>query len=720
STVQYRTQDATDAISNTRALIEETRLMGVDVVKAEKLLQQAESMFEQHDFDAVEEYIRKSTVLVEDIKLQHREQVSTNELEKVYESLAEAKELKIDVSAVEEFIKTAEEKLKVNDYDAVDEYLLKSHNILSDSKERHIRDNIVGELKKVKNSIFEAKQLGLNIEPFNELLQQAESAYDAKKLEEAEDIAKRAKKMIEDSKHEYLSESIVGLLQSVKSMISEADTLGIDTATPKKSYNQAEAFFKSKDYEKAKSFAIKAEGELNETAKDYIQDTFPKLTIDLPKEGLQVGDWNRYSFEITNEGKISAKDINFDFEGKDIEVKGIEKLPSLDVGETQIIELGIKPEHVGDIPMDVKVSYHRPFDHAEYEVEQEEQVLISSPGTYVLNDAFLIYKDGILISHASREFREDMDEDIFSGMLTAVQDFIKDSFQRTGNVGLRRLDFGQNKILIERGKNLFVAIILAGAEPKFLSLFLIEIIKQIEEKYGEILDDWSGKLDDLSGIDEYIERLLGVTVTEDGKLGEGVDSSLVPLQMLISEAKSMGTDVTEAEELLTKAENVSSEEDFETVWEYVKQAESLVEHVKIQHYKGLAEEAFSAAKARVSDAQNAGVDDKQLNNLLSDAQKAMDIGDYDNALAIAEQCNEAVVKAEKHHEVATLVDTTKARAEDIKAQGFEIDAVDKKLEEATEALEHEDYEQVVKIIDRTEKLIDKSMVRVDEKLAGEI
>jgi hypothetical protein len=78
--------------------------------------------------------------------------------------------------------------------------------------------------------------------------------------------------------------------------------------------------------------------------------------------------------------------------------------------------------------------------------------------TYKVKEVFLIHKSGILLYHLSREHKPGRDEEVLSGMFTAVQEFIKDSFSTTGPGAeggehvLREMKIGDNNnILIERG-----------------------------------------------------------------------------------------------------------------------------------------------------------------------------------------------------------------------------------------------------------------------------
>ncbi len=50
----------------------------------------------------------------------------------------------------------------------------------------------------------------------------------------------------------------------------------------------------------------------------------------------------------------------------------------------------------------------------------------------IIDEIFLMTPDGLLLKHYTRRLRPDQDEDILAGMLTAVQTFIKESFDESG------------------------------------------------------------------------------------------------------------------------------------------------------------------------------------------------------------------------------------------------------------------------------------------------
>src|SRR5439155_5380198 len=80
----------------------------------------------------------------------------------------------------------------------------------------------------------------------------------------------------------------------------------------------------------------------------------------------------------------------------------------------------------------------------------------------LIDDVFLLYNDGLLIKHETRRLKPDVDSDILSGMLTAVQAFVKDSFRSDEGDELNEMTFGEMHILLGRGKWLILAAIIGG------------------------------------------------------------------------------------------------------------------------------------------------------------------------------------------------------------------------------------------------------------------
>ena len=128
-------------------------------------------------------------------------------------------------------------------------------------------------------------------------------------------------------------------------------------------------------------------------------------------------------------------------------------------------------------------------------------------GKTIIDEVFLIYRDGRLIKHFTRRIKPDVDQDILSGMLTAVQDFIRDSFR--GESGdLNHMQFGRFQLLMGNGRFITVAAVLMGDEIEPFRPQIIKAIDQMEADYEVILRDWDGDVEQLNVLGRYIMDLI--------------------------------------------------------------------------------------------------------------------------------------------------------------------------------------------------------------------
>ncbi len=100
-----------------------------------------------------------------------------------------------------------------------------------------------------------------------------------------------------------------------------------------------------------------------------------------------------------------------------------------------------------------------------------------------------------------------MDDQILSGMFVAVQDFIKDSFKDETSFRLRKLDFGERSVLIEKGEHLFLAVVLHGKASKKVARRMKSVLDDIEDAFSEHLADWDGDLDKVRGVNDRVKML---------------------------------------------------------------------------------------------------------------------------------------------------------------------------------------------------------------------
>jgi len=126
-----------------------------------------------------------------------------------------------------------------------------------------------------------------------------------------------------------------------------------------------------------------------------------------------------------------------------------------------------------------------------------------------IEEVFVIHRGGTLLHHVGRSMRssEDVDEDSLGGMLTVLQAFVKDSFRYGANRKLSKLEFGDYKILIETGRDIFVAV-ASERELGEMSGKLRKTVDEIEAKYGAALANFRGRMEATVGIRDIVDKLL--------------------------------------------------------------------------------------------------------------------------------------------------------------------------------------------------------------------
>lgn len=125
----------------------------------------------------------------------------------------------------------------------------------------------------------------------------------------------------------------------------------------------------------------------------------------------------------------------------------------------------------------------------------------------VIDEVFLMTPTGMLLKHYTRRLRPDQDEDILAGMLTAVQNFVRESFDEAGG-RLNEIRFENYDILISHAKNVVVAAIITTKKPERLRNQLRSVTNDLQREYGDTIKNWGGDKKDLEEIDDAMKRFL--------------------------------------------------------------------------------------------------------------------------------------------------------------------------------------------------------------------
>ncbi len=118
------------------------------------------------------------------------------------------------------------------------------------------------------------------------------------------------------------------------------------------------------------------------------------------------------------------------------------------------------------------------------------EIVLLDTLVYRVEQVFLIEREsGLLLQHLSAPGVGTQDADMVSGMLTAIRDFARDSFQVPDGETLDRLQIGELSVWIEQGPHAIIAAVIRGNAPPELRVTMQEALEHVHARFGET---WSG------------------------------------------------------------------------------------------------------------------------------------------------------------------------------------------------------------------------------------
>ncbi|MEL6248770.1 MAG: OmpA family protein [Cyanobacteria bacterium J06648_16] len=134
------------------------------------------------------------------------------------------------------------------------------------------------------------------------------------------------------------------------------------------------------------------------------------------------------------------------------------------------------------------------------------EVVLLRTLVYQVEQVLLIHKDtGLVLQHVVKPDATVQDPDVVSAMLTALQDFVRDSFQVEGSGGLDTLELSGLQIWLEEGPQAVLACVIRGMAPQDLRQTLRDSLEKIHLLFGQQLQAFNGDPEALAGSRPYLE-----------------------------------------------------------------------------------------------------------------------------------------------------------------------------------------------------------------------
>ncbi len=151
---------------------------------------------------------------------------------------------------------------------------------------------------------------------------------------------------------------------------------------------------------------------------------------------------------------------------------------------------------------------------------------------YRVEQVFLIHKEtGLLLQHLVAPNIATQDADMVSGMLTAIQDFVHDSFSSREGDQLETLQVGELTVWIEQGPQAILAGVIRGTAPQELREVFQSTIENIHLQFREALVEFQGDAAPFEAARPLLEDCLQSQVDPDKQVPAS-KRKLIPLFVL--------------------------------------------------------------------------------------------------------------------------------------------------------------------------------------------
>ena len=137
---------------------------------------------------------------------------------------------------------------------------------------------------------------------------------------------------------------------------------------------------------------------------------------------------------------------------------------------------------------------------------------------YRVEQVFLIHlKTSLVLQHVVDPAVATQDADMVSSMLSAIRDFVRDSFETQQSDSLDSLRIGELQIWIEQGPQAIVAAVIRGQAPPELRLSLKEKLEEAHGRYGREMEKFDGNAATFEAFRPELTACLTASYRQDEK-----------------------------------------------------------------------------------------------------------------------------------------------------------------------------------------------------------
>jgi outer membrane protein OmpA-like peptidoglycan-associated protein len=164
------------------------------------------------------------------------------------------------------------------------------------------------------------------------------------------------------------------------------------------------------------------------------------------------------------------------------------------------------------------------------------EVVLKHTLVYQVEHVFLIHqRSGLLIAHVAAEDAVSQDPLLVSSMLTAIQDFVRDSFMGADHQGVDTLRLGDFRLWCEPGPYAMLVAVIRGNPPEELHETLRNVLERIHTERRQALETFGGDSSGFTDVEAHLRECAAMRQTASRSARPGFPwlVALIALAMLV-------------------------------------------------------------------------------------------------------------------------------------------------------------------------------------------
>ncbi|GEM_PF-2680300 len=696
--------------SNTESMtseIDEIRSLGGDPSEIESLLKKASENIDSNNLALSAETLERAKKKAEEAKFN----VVVKAMNPAFSKMKAASKIGANISEPEKLLLDARNALKMGEYK-------KAMELSKECEEK--LDNILDAYQKTSQLLLkldklfkEAEKIKADTRESKRLLVAVKQALSERDFVKAYEFAIQTQQSLEQGKTAGIKQSIA----EGRRLLKFAEEIGIDMAGEEVAFHEAEKAMEKKDDVNARKFADTGLDEVRKKIRKHIDIRLDELESDLQelkgtedikdnmkliakgRKYLEFGDFASAA-ETLKEIESSMSTLQ-----KRMAESSVEKVRS--VAEEILAEEGVQDQPLEDALADMlaamKEERYSDAIRMSKDVEEKANKLAKNLSQKAYNDA-----KASLAKIKSLQSKIDL-KSFHNSLLEARADFKNGKYVASMRRSKKIMD-ELNKVIsgyqtaaasFELAQNAVKEAKKKGIDVKAQGKKIFTIRKLISE----------GKYEEAAKLSEEIrEELSGSSAKQD------IESRIKMIEARVFSAKTMGIELSDAEERLKRIKQMLSEGKTERVVQSMDSLENDVE----KSFREAIEKKISLAETLINDARDIGINVKKAEESTAVARDALKKGDYIDAYRYAEEAQKVIddIKAASK-KVAEKIRSAHAKISE--AENLRADVRNAKLilDQAIDALKANKTKESMELAEQCIKMLDEEERKKVERVIND-